>query len=82
MKKDPSDGNSESAVDTVVGTFFVISVDGMTGIILHGALKVDGPSWAVGLGRRVSTDSSATQAVEDIPRGSDNPTQLIASFDK
>ncbi|GJS71151.1 putative peroxidase [Tanacetum coccineum] len=44
--------------------------------------QVDGPSWAVRLGRRVSIDSNATQAVEDLPRGSDNPTQLIASFDK
>ncbi|GKF49418.1 hypothetical protein Tco_0142669, partial [Tanacetum coccineum] len=47
---------------------FVISVDGMTCIILHGALKVDGLSWAVRLGRRGSTDSNATQAVEDLPR--------------
>nr|GEX57388.1 hypothetical protein [Tanacetum cinerariifolium] len=45
-------------------------------------LNVDGLSWAVRLGRRGSTDSNATQAVEDLPRGNDNPTQLIASFDK
>ncbi|GJR02204.1 hypothetical protein Tco_0525188 [Tanacetum coccineum] len=25
---------------------------------------------------------NATQAVEDLPKGIDNPTQLIASFDK
>ncbi|GKA21948.1 basic peroxidase-like protein [Tanacetum coccineum] len=44
------------------------------------SVAVNGPSWAVRLGRRDSPDSNAAQAVTDLPRGSDNLTQLIASF--
>ncbi|GJV58800.1 basic peroxidase-like protein [Tanacetum coccineum] len=46
------------------------------------SVAVGGPSWEVRLGRRDSQGSNASQAVTDLPRGSDNLTQLIASFER
>nr|GEU75953.1 basic peroxidase-like [Tanacetum cinerariifolium] len=46
------------------------------------SVAVGGPSWEVRLGRRDSQGSNASQAVTDLPRGSDNLTQLIASFNR
>ncbi|PWA72837.1 heme peroxidase [Artemisia annua] len=46
------------------------------------SVEVGGPSWEVKLGRRDSTGSNASQAVTDLPRGNNNLTELIASFDR
>ncbi|GKF01001.1 putative peroxidase, partial [Tanacetum coccineum] len=40
------------------------------------------PSWEVRLGRIGSTGSITSQAVADLPRGNNNPFELIASFDR
>ena len=43
---------------------------------------MNGPSWAVRLGRRDSPDSNATEAGTDLPRGNFNLNELIESFDR
>ncbi|PWA60167.1 peroxidase [Artemisia annua] len=44
------------------------------------SVAVNGPSWAVRLGRRDSSDSNAAEAGTDLPRGNNNLNELIASF--
>ncbi|KAJ0430654.1 putative peroxidase [Helianthus annuus] len=46
------------------------------------SVAVNGPSWTVRLGRRDSTNSNASQAATDLPRGNFNLTELIANFDR
>ncbi|GKB64392.1 ubiquitin carboxyl-terminal hydrolase 20-like protein, partial [Tanacetum coccineum] len=52
---------------------------GVTSPISH---KVGCPSWEVRLGRIGSTGSITSQAMADLPRGNNNPFELIASFDR